>query len=144
MSTVQEQNKALVRDYLARLDADDRGVVQEVYSPDGVFHFPGSPPMDFAAFVEMVEMVYTAFPDLTHRIEELLAVGDRVVARLTDSGTHQGEFEGAAPTGKHFSIGAIVIMAIRDGKIVEAWEEIDMLGLLQQIGALPEHETAGA
>jgi steroid delta-isomerase-like uncharacterized protein len=144
MATLQEQNKALMLDFLARLDAGDRDVIEDVYSRDVVFHFPGSPDMGFEDILAMVETVYTAFPDFTHTVDDILAEGDKVIVRVTDSGTHLDEFEGAAPTGKKVSFGAIAIMQIHDGKIVEVWEEIDWFGLLKQIGALPELASAGA
>jgi len=144
MSTLQEQNKAFVRDFLVRLDAGEKEVINEVYSRDVVFHFPGSPDMGFEDILSMVNNVYTAFPDFTHRVDELLAEDDKVVARLTDGGTHLGEFEGAAPTGNKIEFGAIAIMQIKDGKIVEIWEEVDWYGFLKQLGALPELAAAEA
>ena len=138
MSTVEERNKALIRDFLVRLDAGDRDVVREVYSPGVVFHFPGSPPMDFDAVLELVDTIYTAFPDFTHRIDDLIAEGEKVVLRVTDFGTHQGEYEGMPPTGKEVSFSVIAIFEIRDGRVVEVWEELDMLGFLKQVGAIPE------
>ena len=134
MSTVQERNKELVRNLLAELDAGNRGIVQEVYSPDLVMHFAGYPPMGIEDLAGMVDSVYTAFPDFTHGIDEILADGDKVIVRLTDVGIQKGEYEGIPPTGKEVSFGAIAIMEIRDGKIVELWEEIDMLGFMQQLG----------
>ncbi len=134
MSSVQERNKELVRNYLAELDAGNRGILREVYSPDLVLHFPGSPPMGFDDVADMVDSVYTAFPDFTHNIDELLADGDKVIARLTDVGTHQAEYEGIPPTGKQVSFTAIAIMEIHDDKIVELWEDVDMLGFMQQLG----------
>jgi steroid delta-isomerase-like uncharacterized protein len=134
MSTVQERNKELVRSYLAELDAGNRSILNEVYSPDIVLHFPGSRPMGFDALSEMVDSVYTAFPDFTHNIEDLLAEGDKVIARLTDVGTHLGDYQGIPPTGKQISMTAIAIMQIQDNQIVEVWEDLDMLGFLEQLG----------
>lgn len=134
MSTTQEKNKELVRNYLAELDAGNRDIVREVYSPDVVMHIAGSPPLGIEDAVGMVETVYTAFPDFTHTIDDILAVGDRVIVRLTDAGTHQGEYEGIPPTGNVASLGAIMILEIRDGMVVELWEEMDMLGLIRQLG----------
>ena len=143
MSTVQEQNKALIRDTLARIDAGDRDVLREVYSPDVVVHFPGSPPLDFDATMSMAESFFGALPDFKHHIQDLIAEGDKVVLRVMDEGTHLGEFQGVAPTGKKVSFSVIGIFKIRDGKIVELWEEFDMLGFLQQMGVMPEIEAAG-
>ena len=134
MSTTQEKNKELVRNLLAELDAGNRDIVREVYSPDLVMHFAGFPPMGIDDVVGMVDTVYTAFPDFKHGIDDILADGDKVIVRLTDVGTQKGEYEGIPPTGKEISFGAIAIMEIRDGMVVELWEEIDMLGFMQQLG----------
>ena len=99
MGALQDQNKALLRELVTRLDAGDKDVVREIYSEDVIFHFPGGATLGFDDIVEMVDDVYAAFPDFTHQIDDVLAEGDMVVARLTDSGTHLGVFEGAAPTG---------------------------------------------
>ena len=83
---------------------------------------------------EMVDSVYTAFPDFTHRIDDILADGDKVVVRLTDVGTHLGEYQGIPPTGKQVSLTATAIMEIHDGQIVKLWEDLAMLGFMQQLG----------
>jgi predicted ester cyclase len=82
----------------------------------------------------MVKMIYAAMPDFTHKISDIFAVKDRVIMRLTASGTHQAEFEGIPPTGNKVTISALNICRIKDGLIVEEIEEADMLGLYQQLG----------
>jgi ketosteroid isomerase-like protein len=74
-----------------------------------------------------------AFPDLRTDIEDLIAERDRVVARLSLRGTHQGEFRGIAPTGRAVHFTAIRVYRIADGKIVESWANQDALGLLNQL-----------
>jgi predicted ester cyclase len=59
------------------------------------------------------------------------------VSRLVVRGTHQGDFQGIAPTGKQVTIPAIRIYRVADGKMAELWVEFDALGLLQQLGAVP-------
>ena len=75
--------------------------------------------------------------------DELIAEGDKVVERYTVRGTHQGAFLGIPPTGKHVSVSALGIDRIKDGKIVETWISMDTLGLLQQLGAIPQLAPAG-
>ncbi len=84
-----------------------------------------------------------AFPDLHVAIEDMIAEGDRVAARATVTGTHQGPFMGMPATGRPTSISAIDIVRIANGRIVEYWAQGDMLGLLQQLGALPVPGPAG-
>ena len=80
---------------------------------------------------------FTAFPDMHVTIEDQIAEGDKVASRLTVSGTHKGDFMGMAPTGKQMMITGIDIVHIKDGKAVERWGNLDDLGLMQQLGAIP-------
>lgn len=135
-----EENKALVRRFNEGihqffLDGDVSGL-DEICSPDFVHHGPGIPP-DLEGFKQMGLMFRAAVSDLDMVVEDLIAEGDRVVDRITVRGTHTGELMGAPPSGKRFEMQEIHIARIVDGKIVERWTQIDMLGLLQQIGAIP-------
>ncbi len=86
-----------------------------------------------------VPLMRAAFPDSHHMIEDLIAEGDKVVTRFTWSGTHRGEFEGIPPTGRHISVQGIWIHRLEGGRIVEGrdWGQVDWLGLLRQLDALP-------
>ena len=77
-------------------------------------------------------------------IEDVIAEGDRVVLRWTNSGTHVAEFLGMPPTGKSFTIGGIEIWRVKDGKLAEHWDMVDVFGQLQQLGLLPQPEGAPA
>jgi predicted ester cyclase len=78
-----------------------------------------------------------AFSDISITVEDQIAEGDKVVSRWTIRGTHKGEYMGIAPTGKQVTITGISIYRIEKGKIVEDWANSDMLGMLQQLGAIP-------
>jgi steroid delta-isomerase-like uncharacterized protein len=82
-------------------------------------------------------MLFTAFPDYRAEIEDLVAEGDRVVARITGSGTHLAEFLGVPATGVRVAVPGIDIMRFRDGQVIEHWGVTDALGLLKQLAALP-------
>ena len=82
-------------------------------------------------------MTLAGFPDLHVTIEDMIAEGDKVVARLTASGTQQGAFLGIPSTGKHATISDIEVVRIVNGKFVEIWVQADFLGLLQQLGVVP-------
>ena len=86
---------------------------------------------------QYVSMILTTFPDLHYTVEDLLAEGDKIVARITISGTQQGAFMGIPATGKHATISDIEIFRITGGKAVENWVQADFLGLLQQLGVVP-------
>jgi steroid delta-isomerase-like uncharacterized protein len=133
-----EQNKDLAHRYLEMINRGHLAALDEVLSPDYLYHVPGNPkPLNRAQHLQFVTMFYSAFPDLSHTIEDQIAEGDKVVTRATDRGTHRGELMGIPPTGKQFSVTGINIIRIERGKIVEEWVSFDMLGLLQQIGAVP-------
>ena len=72
-----------------------------------------------------------------HRVDDLIAEGDQVVARVSGYGTHAGEIMGIPATGKPLQFGSISIWRIADGKIVEHWSQVDILSLLQQVGIIP-------
>jgi predicted ester cyclase len=77
-----------------------------------------------------------AFPDLRVSVEDLIAEGDRVAARLRVRGTHLGELDGIAPTGRRVDCTGIVISRIEEGKIAEDWANFDDLGMMQQLGLI--------
>jgi steroid delta-isomerase-like uncharacterized protein len=77
-----------------------------------------------------------AFPDWTVSVDDIIAEGDKVVARATGQGTHLGEYMGIPPTGRHIKVSWIAIYRIADGKLAEHWQQIDELGLRQQLGAV--------
>jgi len=78
------------------------------------------------------------FPDVVSTIEDLIAEGDKVVARWRARATHQGEYMGIPPTGKEVEFTGISVYRIEAGKIAQSWNEEDELGLMRQIGAVPE------
>jgi predicted ester cyclase len=78
------------------------------------------------------------FPDVVSIIEDIIAEGDKVVARWRSRATHQGEYMGISPTGKEVEFTGISIYRIEEGKIAESWNSEDQLGLLRQIGEVPE------
>lgn len=135
MST--EQNKAIVHRFFEELNLT---VVDELYVPDYVHHDPSLPP-EFQrgrdAYKQLVTMFHTGFPDIKVTVEDLVAEGDKVVARWTWRGTNQGEFQGMPPTGKQVTGSGISIHRIAEGKIAEAWVNFDALGMLQQLGVIP-------
>jgi steroid delta-isomerase-like uncharacterized protein len=120
-------------------------VMEELCAPDYVYHAAGGfGDMDLAACKQMTLVFYTAFPDMHFTVEDLIAEGHKVVCRWTVRATHQGEFMGVPATGKVVTWTGISITRFAGGKDVEDWESFDMLGLLQQLGAIPQMAQAGA
>jgi steroid delta-isomerase-like uncharacterized protein len=111
-------------------------VADELVAPTYVSHFPvpGQPP-GIAGFKYAVQLLRTSFPDLHITVDDLIAEGDTVVARLTARGTHRAPFRGIAPTGRSVAWTGIRIFRLAQGQIVEHWANWDDWGLFQQLGA---------
>ena len=135
-----EENKALVRRYVEEfVDRSNFDLSNEIFAPNFVRYDAGP---DQVSGVEDLKhffaMLHSGFPGFQSTIEDMLAEGEKVVLRFTFRGTHQGEFMGIAPTGKQVTMSGIDILRIADGKIVEMWNQEDVLGMMQQLGAIPE------
>jgi steroid delta-isomerase-like uncharacterized protein len=133
-----EQNKALVRRWVEEgWNGGNLDLVDTLYADGYTLHDPAMPVHGRAGFKQYVAMYRGVFPDLHFTIEDLLAEGDTVAWRITARGTHKGALMGIPPTDKPVAISAIIVSRFVDGKWAEDWLNIDMLGMLQQIGALP-------
>ena len=137
MST--EESKALVRrEYEQGVNKKDFDVRDGALASNYLGHFPGVPPIQgIEAFKQFTSGFFTAFPDLQTTIEDLIAEGDKVAVRQTWRGTHTGNFLGIPPTGKQVTFTSTEFYHVAGGKLAEEWVELDMLGLLQQLGAIP-------
>jgi steroid delta-isomerase-like uncharacterized protein len=132
-----EENRAVTRGFMEAFRRHDLDGCEPFLDENIVVHgFPGLPP-GRDAFRGVGEMFLAAFPDGTIAIEDILADGDKVVARYMYTGTHQGELQGIPATGKEIAVQGILIDHIVDGKIVERWDVFDQITLLQQLGVMP-------
>lgn len=140
--SLQDGNKALLTRWFNEVWNDGRtDVIDELRAPDaiatglaeGQVESRGKRP--FEAFHANLR---DALPDLHVNIEDMIAEGDKVAVRVTLEGTHRGSAFGVGPSGRKVTLGAIVIVHIKDGKIAEAWNNIDQLALARQIGALSD------
>ena len=104
----------------------------DFYDHDG----PGGEPTDTSGDEEMMRQMYTMMPDLHLTIEDLIAEDDKVVTRWSASGTHNGDFVGVPASGRLITVTGIHIHRVRHGRLVEHWEELNMLGVLRQLGVL--------
>ncbi len=134
MST--EDNKAIARRWNEELWKGNPAIFDECIASNCDFHGASSQELQ-----EIVNEFRHAFPDVILIVEEMIAEGDKVVSRWTIHGTHKGElmtpYGRVAPTGKQVTYTGISINRFADGKIVDDRFEGDVLGLFQQIGALP-------
>jgi predicted ester cyclase len=136
----EHDNKQVVRRFVEEYQsACDERSFAELLDPEVVDR---SRPAGIAAGAEGVRQQFdafrAAFPDFRATIHDQIAEGDKVVTRKVFHGTHRGELMGIAPTGREVQIEVIDIVRIEGGQIVEHWNVVDRLGLLQQLGALPE------
>ena len=135
-----EQDKALVRQFIDEIfNRGNMSMVDELFAADFVEHeeLPPGIPRDREGVIQLTSMLRSAFPDFKATIDDMIAEGDKVVIRQTWSGTQQGEFMGIPPTGKSVSIGVIDIIRMADGKVMEHWGQMDSMGMMQQLGAIP-------
>lgn len=128
-----------MRSAYERLNAGDVDGFGELVAEDFVEHeeSPGLPPTK-AGVLEFFRGVRVAFPDMRMDVEDVIASGDKAVARVTMTATHQGEFMGVPPTGKRVSVELIDIMRFDDsGLVCEHWGVMDAMSLMQQLGVVP-------
>ena len=132
---IGENNITLVKKLLQEGDNKNVDFLDKICSPDYEYYFPSNnEPLNKDQHKEFWKAVNQAFPDLKHKIHEIYAVDNLVVARLTVGGTHSGDFLGLAPTAKAVEIGQIFICRFENSKLEEFREEADLLGLYQQLG----------
>ena len=121
-----EQNKTLFKRYVDEVfHKRNMAVIDEFLDPNLVEHR------------EEIYAILAAFPDLHITVEDLIAEGDKLVGRVTLTGTHQGELMGSPATGKKVSFSEILIVRISNGKVVELSEVADTMSMMQQLGVIP-------
>jgi steroid delta-isomerase-like uncharacterized protein len=133
-----EQNKAIVLKFYEAFDQKDVERGRELMSADIVGRGMGTDALNgYDAFVRYGMVMFSAFPDGRHRLEEVIAEDDKVVTRGIFTGTHQGELMGIPPTGKQVKFSVVHIDRVVDGKIVEHWGQGDTFAMMQQLGVVP-------
>jgi predicted ester cyclase len=126
---VSEDSKVMVHRMVEAINANDMDVMDELFVPK----LARPTKRSFTAF-------RTAFPDWRMEIAELVAEGNTVVGRFRCSGTNQGEYKGAPPTGKRMEVDEVYFLRVEDGKFVDFWGLEDDLARMRQLGLLPSPE----
>jgi steroid delta-isomerase-like uncharacterized protein len=141
-----EENKASVRRlYEEVFNKKKLAAIDDYFAPSVIDHsLPPGVPGGIEGVRQTIAMFLTAFPDLNLTLEDSIAEGDKVVARWTLRGTHQGASLGMPPTGKQCTIPGISILRLVGGKAVETWVILDQLGMLQQLGLAPAPAQASS
>lgn len=134
-----EANKRIVRRFFEEVwSKGDMTLRDSLLAPNYAGHIAGNAtPLDREGWSAWFTGFRNAFPDARFTVEDMVAEGDRVAARLTMRGTHRGALNGIAPTGREVTVTGMSIERIENGRIVEGWNQNDALGMLGQLGALP-------
>jgi predicted ester cyclase len=139
MSTPEEA-KAVIRRW------NDEGwsggnyeLAHEIIAPVMTVHGAGGQAVGMGpdGLIQLIKTWRSAFPDGKMTVDDLIVEGDLVGIRNTWSGTQTGEFYGIPPTGKHVEVTSVGLDRVKDGQVVEGWGELDMVGMMQQLGAMP-------
>ena len=143
MST--EENKALVERFVEEFwNEGNLSTADELMAPDAEIHLPAGEVVDVDGLNAFNVAFRGSFPDWHSTFEELVAEGERVAERWTGRGTHRGELQGIAPTGKRVEVPGSVFYRIVGGKIVEFRGQLDLMGMMHQLGATPSPQHAEA
>ena len=141
---MSEENKALARKFFRMLELGDPSKADDIVAADYCNHDLPDPNIGSEGVKAGVIGFKKAFPDAQVKIAYQVAEGDKVVTRYTWSGTHQGEIFGVPATNKPVNWTNMVTFRIADGKISEAWQNADQLGLMQQLGAVSTPGQSGS
>lgn len=137
--TTNDATKALMRRFVEFINTASASLAAELIAPDAAFHVPGQaePLRGPAGYLALLGMLRGGFPDIQWTLEQMVADGDDVAARYTMRGTHRGAFMGVPPTGRSITVPSMAFYRFADGWVVAEFGLPDMLGLMQQIGAVP-------
>lgn len=129
------ENKAVVEQYNRSVMIErDLQAAHKFFPAEYIDHSAPSGKSTPDDVIQSLQGYFAAFPDFAAQVESMHGEGDLVVTRMRLSGTHQGPFYGAPPTGKKFDVGAMLIFRVQGDKLVERWFWVNMLGLRQQLG----------
>lgn len=142
---MSEVNRELSRRFTKLFSTGDEALADEILSPEVVLHGTSGDGelRGVDALKGFVAGYRRAFPDAQSTVEDQVAEGDAVVTRWRARGTHRGQLGPIAATHRTFEIDGVTIERIEHGRITEVWVARDELGLLRQLGVLPEPEPAG-
>ena len=129
--------KQVVRDYINAIVTRTEGSGDQFFAPGYQMHFPNMGDLTKEMHAQVNEAFATGFPGITAKIEFQIEEGNMVASRIVWSGTHKGSFQGVPATGKPVTINVIRVDRFEGNKIAESWAEVNQMGLMMSIGALP-------
>ena len=132
------QHKALCNQIFDLINQRKLDEAFALYAEDYKYHGPGGEELrGRQAIRDLWEVFLAGFPDLQATVDDMIVEGDIMAVRWRIEGTHTGEFMGVAPTNREIELGINELFRIANGQAVEAWDQYDKYGLMQQIGAIP-------
>ena len=136
-------NKKIARQYFEASEKNDYAALEKITDTAKFkLHLPGADkPLKYEDAVKFNKQYNEAFPDVKLTIENQIAEGDFVVTRVIYKGTNKGAFQGIPASGKKIKVSGMALQHIVKGKVVEEWDEFDSIGMMKQIGAIPEMAT---
>lgn len=142
-STTLENKKKIARDYFSLFASGTTTKAENLLDEKFKLHFPGVPqPMNKKESIDLMNTYLRAFPDMKFTVENVFGEGDLITIQVKGTGTHKAEFRGVPPTNKPFTSTGVSVLRIVNDRIVEEWTQFDALGMLIQIGALPQMATS--
>ena len=129
-----EQNEAVIDRVLVLIDERNLDEAFELYALDYIYHGPAGDLSGRDGIRGLWEVFLAGFPDLHSTVLDTISEGNKVVLRWQIDGTHTGDFLGVPPSGNKITLDVTEIFRIENGQLVEAWDQWDRLGLMQQIG----------
>jgi steroid delta-isomerase-like uncharacterized protein len=134
--------KQLIAEYIESVwNNADLASLDDLTLATFTYHLGGRPPRNKAQMKSFLQAVHTAFPDWRVQIRATIAEGNTVAVQWDGTVTHLGEFQGIPPTGKKVSVSGINMYWFEDGKIAREWEQMDTMGMLQQLGVIPPEKS---
>jgi predicted ester cyclase len=141
---MSRNNEMLVRRFIEEIFTNKNiAALDDFLAPDYVDHFlPPELPPGLEGNRRFFHVLFSAFPDLTYSLEDVISAGDKVVCRDCIAATHRGVYWGIPPTGRRVSFTGICILRVHGDRLVEHWHEVDRLRLIQQLTVSPELPAA--
>lgn len=136
---MSELGNTFMRRFVQFINTADEKLGEELIAPNAEFYVPhqSEPLIGLPGYLGAIGMMRGGFPDIQWTLEELIVEGEKIAARYTMRGTHEGTFFGVPATGRRIAVQATGFYSVVNGKIVGEHGQTDLLGLMQQIGAAP-------
>ena len=125
--------------FVAIFNEQDPTIADEIFAPNFVAYVSGAPTPTLSreGWKAYFESLRSGFPDLHLEMKDMIVAQDKLVIRVVLHGTHTNPFQGLPPTGKHIAFDGIAVHRIENAQVVEHWGVMDLLSMMQQLGAIP-------